>query len=74
MRRSRSSAASRPCQQAAFDDAVYAVTPGVTAGLGTSLYVKKGNSYFVVHVYGFPEQTKAMGMEKTLAIQACSKL
>jgi len=56
------------------DDAVYAVTPGVTAGLGTSLYVKKGNSYFVVHVYGFPEQTKAMGMEKTLAIQACSKL
>ena len=55
------------------DDAVYAVTPGVTAGLGTSLYVKKGSSYFVVHVYGFPEQSKAMAMEKTLAIQACSK-
>jgi hypothetical protein len=55
-------------------DAIYTVTPGVTPGLGTSLYVKKGNSYFVVHVYGFPEQTKAMAMEKTLAIQACSKL
>jgi len=56
------------------DDAVYAFTPGVTPGLGTSLYVKKGDSYFVVHVYGFPEQAKAMAMEKTLAIEACSKL
>jgi len=56
------------------DDAVYAGISGVTAGLGTSLYVKKGSSYFVVHVYGFPEQTKTMAMEKTLAIQACSKL
>jgi hypothetical protein len=36
--------------------------------------VKKGDSYFVVHVYGFPEQAKAMAMEKTLAIEACSKL
>jgi hypothetical protein len=42
------------------DDAVYTVTPGVTPGFGTSLSVKKGNSYFVVHVYGFPEQTKAI--------------
>jgi len=48
------------------DDAVYAVTTGVTPGLGTSLYVKKGSSYFVVHVYGFPDQTKAMAMEKRL--------
>jgi hypothetical protein len=56
------------------DDAVYAVTTGVAAGLGTSLYVKKGNSYIVVHVYGFPDQNKAMDMEKTLATQACSKL
>ena len=56
------------------DDAVYAVTPGVSPGLGTSLYVKKGSSYFVLHVYGFPDQTKAMAMEKTLALQACSKL
>jgi len=47
---------------------------GVTSGLGTSLYVKKWNSYFVVHVYGFPDQPKAMAMEKALAIQACSKL
>lgn len=56
------------------DDAVYNVAPGVTPGLGTSLSVKKGGSYIVVHVYGFPEQTKTMEMEKTLAIQACSKL
>jgi hypothetical protein len=56
------------------DDAVYALTPGVTPGLGVALYVKKANSYFVVHVYGFPDQTKAVDMEKTLAVQACSKL
>jgi hypothetical protein len=56
------------------DDAVYAVTPGGAPGLSTSLYVKKGSSYFVVHVYGFPEQPKAMAAEKMLAIQACSKL
>jgi len=56
------------------EDAVYALTPGVTPGLGIALYVKKGASYFVVHVYGFPDQTKAMDMEKTLATQACSKL
>jgi hypothetical protein len=56
------------------DEAVYALASGVTPGLGTSSYVKKGNSYFVVHVYGFPDQTKAMAMEKTLALQACSKL
>ena len=56
------------------DDAVYAVTSGVAAGFGTSLYVKKGDSYIVVHVYGFPDQAKAMAMEKTLAAQAGSKL
>jgi len=56
------------------DDAVYAIMAGVTPGLGTSLYVKKVNSYFVVHVYGFPDQPKAMAMEKALAVQACSKL
>lgn len=56
------------------DDAIYAVSPGATSGLGTSLYFKKGNSYFVLHVYGFPDQSKAMGMEKTLAIQVCSNL
>lgn len=50
------------------DDAIYTATPGVTPGFGTSLSVKKGSSYFVVQVYGFPEQTKAMKMEKTLAI------
>jgi hypothetical protein len=56
------------------DDAVYTVSPGVTPGLGTSLYVKKGSSYIVLHVYGFPDQSTAMGMEKTLALQACSNL
>jgi len=56
------------------DDAVYTIPPGLTPGLGTSLYVKKANSYFVVHVFGFPEQTKVMEMEKTLAVEACSKL
>jgi hypothetical protein len=56
------------------DDAVYTTIKRVTPGLGTTLYVKKGSSYFVVHVYGFPDQAKAMAMEKTLATQACSKL
>ena len=51
------------------DDAVYSLAAGTA-----SLYVKKGTSYFVVHVYGFPEQNKVMAMEKTLAVQACSKL
>jgi hypothetical protein len=54
------------------DDAVYAVTTGVAAGLGTSLNVKKDNSYIVVH--GFSDQTKAMDMEKTLVTQVCLKL
>lgn len=36
--------------------------------------MKKGDSYFTVHVYGFPDQVKTMGMEKTLALEACSKL
>jgi hypothetical protein len=56
------------------DDAVYAVSAGVTPGADTSLYVKKGSSYFVVHIYGFPDQAKVMDMQKTLATQACSKL
>jgi hypothetical protein len=56
------------------DDAVYTTIKGVTPGLGTALYLKKGNSYFVIQVYGFPDQAKAMAMEKTLATQACSKL
>jgi hypothetical protein len=36
--------------------------------------VNKGSSYFTVHVYGFPDQAKAMAMEKTLALNACTKL
>ena len=56
------------------DDAVYSIASGVAAGPGTSLYVRKGNSYFVVHVYGVPEQTKVMAIEKALAVQSCSKL
>jgi hypothetical protein len=50
------------------DDAVY----GTAAGLGT-LSVKKGNSAFVVHVYGFPlDQIESK--EKTLALEILSKL
>ena len=56
------------------EDAIYTVSPGVTPGLGTSLYVKKGDSYIVVHVYGFPDQNQSMAMEKTLAVEACAKL
>ncbi len=56
------------------DEAIYTVSPGVTPGLGTSLYFKKGNSYFVLHVYGFTNQSTAMGMEKTLAMEVCSVL
>jgi hypothetical protein len=50
------------------DDAVY----GTAAGQGT-LSVKKGNSAFAVHVYGFPlDQIEAK--EKTLALEILSKL
>jgi hypothetical protein len=56
------------------DDAVYSFPAGEKSGSATSLFVKKGSSYFTVHVYGFPDQAKAMAMEKTLAADACSKL
>jgi len=56
------------------DDAAYSFPAGNKSGLATALFVKKGNSYFAVHVYGFPDQVKAMAMEKTLALDACSKL
>jgi len=57
------------------DEAVY----GTTSGLGSTLSVKKGDFYFVVHVNGFPfdkakgaDETEAK--EKTLAQQILSKL
>jgi hypothetical protein len=56
------------------DDAVYSTLPGVTPGLGITLNVKKGDSYFAVHVYGFTGEAKAMAMEKTLALEIVSKL
>lgn len=56
------------------DDAVYTVTPGVSPGLGTALYVKKGDSYFAVQIYGSRDQPRTMALEKTLAVEACSKL
>ncbi len=56
------------------DDAAYSFPAGNKSGLATALYVKKGGSYFTVHVYGFPDQAKTMSMEKTLALDACSKL
>ena len=56
------------------DDAVYAVSVDASGYSAAQLFVKKGSTYFVVHVPGFPDQTKAMAIEKTLALQACSKL
>jgi hypothetical protein len=56
------------------DDAVYSSPTGIKSGSATALYVKKGSSYFTVHVYGFPDQTTVMKLEKTLALDACSKL
>jgi hypothetical protein len=56
------------------DDAVYAVSVDASGQSTAQLHVKKGRTYFVVHVYGFPDQTKTMETEKTLALQACSKL
>jgi hypothetical protein len=51
------------------DDAVFN-TIGVAT---TTLTVKKGDSYFEVHVYGFStDQTKTM--EKTLALEIVQKL
>lgn len=56
------------------DDAAYSFPTGEKSGSATSLFVKKGDSYFTVHVYGFPDQAKAMEMEKKLALEVCSKL
>jgi hypothetical protein len=56
------------------EDAVYSFPTGNRSGLATALYVKKGSTYFTVHVYGFPDQATTMAMEKTLALDACSKL
>lgn len=56
------------------DDAAYSFPTGSKSGLATALFVKKGRSYFTVHVYGFPDQDKTMAMEKALALHACSKL
>jgi hypothetical protein len=56
------------------EDAVYSFPTGNRSGPATALYVKKGSTYFTVHVYGFPDQAKTMAMEKTLALDACSKL
>ncbi len=57
------------------DEAVY----GTTSGLGSTLSVKKGDFYFVVHVNGFPfdkakgaDETEAK--EKTLALEILSKV
>jgi len=56
------------------DDAVYAVSVDASGYSSAQLHVKKGGAYFVVHVSGIPDQTKIMQIEKTLALQACSKL
>jgi hypothetical protein len=51
------------------DDAIYGTTPG----LGTELSVKKGNTAFSVHIYGFPPD-ELQTMEKTLAHEILAKL
>jgi hypothetical protein len=56
------------------DDAVYSIATDANSGQATSLYARKGSTYFVVHVYGVPDQSKTMEMEKTLAVEACSNL
>lgn len=56
------------------DDAVYDTNHGATPGFATSLSVKKGNSYFVVHIYGFPDAEQVKAMEKTLALEILAKL
>jgi hypothetical protein len=56
------------------DDATYSFPTGNKSGSATVLFVKKGNTYFTVHVNGFPDQATAMKTEKALALDACSKL
>jgi hypothetical protein len=56
------------------DDAVYVVSVDASGQSTVQLDIKKGSTYIVVHVYGFPDQPKVMEIEKTLALQACLKL
>jgi hypothetical protein len=56
------------------DDSVYSLAVGIDPGPDTALYVKKGNSYFVIHVYGVLDRGKVMAMEKTLALEVCANL
>jgi hypothetical protein len=56
------------------DDAVYDTNHGATPGFATSLSVKKGDAYFVVHIYGFPDADQVKAMEKALALQVLAKL
>jgi hypothetical protein len=51
------------------DDAFYS-----TMGPTTTLTVKKGDTYFVVRVYGFPDQAKQQEIEKTLGAEAAAKM
>lgn len=51
------------------DDAFYS-----TMGPTTTLTVKKGDTYFVVRVYGFPDQAKQREIEKTLGAEAAAKM
>lgn len=57
------------------DEAVFGTTPK----FATTLAVKKGELFFIVHVFGFPlDQPKAIdevqAKERTLALQILSKL
>jgi hypothetical protein len=45
-----------------------------TAGKYTSLYVKKGNTIFLVRVYGVPDLDQQLTIEKTIAKKVAAKV
>jgi hypothetical protein len=51
------------------EDAFYS-----TMGSMTTLTVKKGDTYFVVRVYGVTDQAKQKGIERTLGAEAAARM
>jgi len=51
------------------EDAFYS-----TMGPTTTLTVKKGDTYFVVRVYGFPDPARQREIEKTLGAEAAARM
>ena len=56
------------------DEAIYSIAHDSSGSTTAALYAKKASVYFVVHVYGVADQSKAMDMEKTLAVEACAAM